>query len=42
MPGDFLHGKLLLKKWEKHTTFPASLETCMQVKEQQLELDVEQ
>ena len=30
------------KKWEYQTTWPASWETCMQVRKQQLELDVEQ
>ena len=30
------------KKWEYQTTWPASWEICMQVKEQQLELDMEQ
>ena len=30
------------KRWEYKTTWPASLETCMQVKKQQLELDMEQ
>ena len=33
-------GKFL-KRWEYHTTLPASWETCMQVKKQQLELDME-
>ena len=31
-----------LKKWEYQTTIPASWETCMQVKKQQLEPDMEQ
>ena len=31
-----------LKRWEYQTTLPASCETCMQVKKQQLELDMEQ
>ena len=31
-----------LKRWEYQTTLPASWETCMQVKKQQLELDMEQ
>ena len=31
-----------LKRWEYHTTLPASWEICMQVKKQQLELDMEQ
>ena len=30
------------KRWEHQTTFPASWETCMQVRKQQLELDMEQ
>ena len=30
------------KRWECQTTLPASCETCMQVKKQQLELDMEQ
>ena len=34
-------GKFL-KRWEYHTTLPASLEICTQVKKQQLELDMEQ
>ena len=34
-------GKFL-KRQECHTTWPASRETCMQVKKQQLELDMEQ
>ena len=34
-------GKFL-KKWEYQTTWPASWETCMQVRKQQLELDMEQ
>ena len=34
-------GKFL-KKWEYQTTWPASWETCVQVKKQQLELDMEQ
>ena len=33
-------GKFL-KRWEYQTTLPASWETCMQVKKQQLELDIE-
>ena len=35
------YGKLL-KKWDYQTTWPASWEICMQVKKQQLELDMEQ
>ena len=34
-------GKLL-KIWEYQTTLPVSREICMQVKKQQLELDMEQ
>ena len=34
-------GKFL-KKWKYQTTWPASWEICMQVKKQQLELDMEQ
>ena len=34
-------GKLL-KKWEYQTALPASWEICMQVKRQQLEMDMEQ
>ena len=30
------------KRWEYQTTWPASWETCIQVRKQQLELDVEQ
>ena len=30
------------KRWEYLTTWPASWEICMQVKKQQLELDMEQ
>ena len=30
------------KRWEYQTTWPASWETCMQVKKQQLEQDIEQ
>ena len=30
------------KRWEFQTTLPASCEICMQVKKQQLELNVEQ
>ena len=29
------------KRWQHHTTWPASWEICMQVKKQQLELDME-
>ena len=34
-------GKFL-KRWEYQTTLPASCKTCMQVKKQQLELDMKQ
>ena len=34
-------GKFL-NRWEYQTTWPASWEICMQVKKQQLELDMEQ
>ena len=34
-------GKFL-KRWEYQTTWPASWEICMQIRKQQLELDVEQ
>ena len=30
------------KRWEYQTTWPASWETCMQVRKQQLELDMDQ
>ena len=38
------HNKLwkFLKRWEYQISLPASCEICMQVKEQQLELDMEQ
>ena len=38
------HNKLwkFFKKWEYQTTLPASWVICMQVKKQQLELDMEQ
>ena len=35
------YGKFL-KRWEYQTTWAASWETCMQVRKQQLELDMEQ
>ena len=35
------YGKFL-KRWEYQTIWPASWEICMQVKKQQLELDMEQ
>ena len=37
------HNKLWkIKRWEYQTTWPASWEICMQVRKQQLELDMEQ
>ena len=38
------HNKLwkTWKRWEYQTTWPASWEICMQVRKQQLELDMEQ
>ena len=38
------HNKLwkIRKRWEYQTTWSASWETCMQVRKQQLELDMEQ
>ena len=42
---DFVdHHKLwkILKRWECQITWPASWEICMQVRKQQLELDMEQ
>ena len=38
------HNELwkILKGWEYQTTWPTSWETCMQVRKQQLELDMEQ
>ena len=38
------HSRLgkLFKRWEYQTTWPASGEICMQVRKQQLELDMEQ
>ena len=32
----------LLKRWEYQTTWPVSWEICMQVRKQQLEVDIEQ
>ena len=34
--------KILKNRWEYQTTWPASWEICMQVRKQQLELDMEQ
>ena len=36
------NSEKFLKKWEYHTTLPASWETCMQVKKQELEPGMEQ
>ena len=36
------NGGKVFKRWEYQTTLPASCKTCMQVKKQQLELDMEQ
>ena len=38
------HNELwkIWKRWEYQTTWPASWEICMQVRKQQLELDMEQ
>ena len=36
------HCGKFFKRWEYKTTWPASWETCMQVRKQQLELDMEQ
>ena len=33
---------VILNGWEYQTSLPVSWETCMQVKKQQLELDLEQ
>ena len=47
MPKPWLCGsqqtvEIFFKRWEYQTTWPASWEICMQVKKQQLELDMEQ
>ena len=36
------NGGKFWKKWEYQTTLPASWEICVQVRKQQLELDMEQ
>ena len=36
------HWGKFFKRWEYQTTLPASWEICMQVRKQQLELDMEQ
>ena len=35
------HSKLCFKRWEYQTTLPTSWEICMQVKKEELELDME-
>ena len=37
-----INCRKFFKRWEYQTTWPASWEICMQVKKQQLELDMEQ
>ena len=37
-----INGGKFWKRWEYQTTWPASWETCMRVRKQQLELDMEQ
>ena len=39
---DHNNCRKFFKRWEYQTTLPAYQETCMQVKKQQLELDMEQ
>ena len=39
---DLKNCRKFWKRWEYQTTWPASWETCMQVRKQQLELDMEQ
>ena len=39
---DQLNSGKFWKRWEYQTTWPASWEICMQVRKQQLELDMEQ
>ena len=36
-----INMNIFLKRWEYQTTWPTSWEICMQVKKQQLELDME-
>ena len=38
---DYVNHNQLWKRWEYQTTWPASWETYMQVRKQQLELDME-
>ena len=37
-----INSRKFWKRWEYQTTWPASWETCMQIRKQQLELDMEQ
>ena len=39
---DHKNGGEFWKRWEYQTTWPASWKTCMQVRKQQLEMDMEQ
>ena len=39
---DHMNCGKFLKRWDYQTTLPTSCETCMQVKKQQLESDMEQ
>ena len=39
---DHIKRGKFFKRWEHHTTWPASWEICMQVRKKQLELDMEQ
>ena len=39
---DHKNCEKFFKRWEYQTTWPASWEICMQVRKQQLELDMEQ
>ena len=40
--GSQINCRKFWKRWEYHTTWPASWETCMQVRKQHLEQDMEQ
>ena len=37
-----INGGKFWRRWEYQNTWPASWETCMQIRKQQLELDMEQ
>ena len=39
---DHINCRKFWERWEYQTTWPVSWETCMQVRKQQLELDMEQ